>query len=75
MVFIRAHTGKLFKTFATESKNVPVFFYLGPNENNQWTYLVGGPSAQAVGLVVVEAQHLNGSLDAEVVEHTAHLQR
>ena len=38
------------------------------------TDLVGGSAAEAVGLVVVEPQHLDGSLDAEVVEDAAHLQ-
>lgn len=36
-------------------------------------YLVRGPSAEAVGLVEVEPEDLDGSLDAEVVEDTAHL--
>lgn len=35
-------------------------------------YLVRGPSAEAVGLVEVEPEDLDGSLDAEVVENTAH---
>ena len=36
--------------------------------------LMGGSAAEAIGLVVVETQHLDGSLDAEVVEDAAHLQ-
>lgn len=37
-------------------------------------YLIGGPAAETVRLKAVDPQDLDGSLDAEVVKHTAHLQ-
>lgn len=38
-------------------------------------YLVGGSSPETVGLVGVEAEDLDGPLDAEMMENAAHLQR
>lgn len=38
-------------------------------------YLVRGTSPQTVGGEGVDAQDLNGSLDAEVMENADHLQR
>lgn len=38
-------------------------------------YLIRGSSPETVGFVAVEAEDLNGPLDAEVMENTAHLQR
>lgn len=37
-------------------------------------HLIRGSPTEAVCLVAVEPQHLDGAFDAEVVEHTAHLQ-
>lgn len=36
-------------------------------------YLIRGPSPETVGFVGVEAEDLNGPLDAEMMENTAHL--
>ena len=36
--------------------------------------LVRGSAAEAVGLIAVDPQHLDGPLDAEMVKDTAHLQ-
>lgn len=38
-------------------------------------YLIRGSSPETVGFVGVEAEDLNGPLDAEMMENTAHLQR
>lgn len=38
-------------------------------------YLIRGASSETVGLVGIEAQHLDGPLNTEVMENTAHLQR
>ncbi len=38
-------------------------------------HLVRWPTTQAVGLVVVESEHLDSSLDTEVMQDTPHFQR
>lgn len=38
-------------------------------------YLVRGPASETAGFVGVQAEDLNGPLNAEVMENTAHLQR
>lgn len=38
-------------------------------------YLIRGSSSETAWIVGVEAEDLNGPLDAEMMENTAHLQR
>lgn len=41
----------------------------------RWMHLVRWPTTQAVGLIAVKSEHLDSSLDTEVMQDTSHFQR